>query len=100
MLSKKFIGGFLVTLLTPTIARADGLSQLAAKTFVSGPGSVIVGMVLISIVSWIGQSLVKATNKTQWAAFIDTATTLTFLSMVIGVALLVLHKFLSVAGLI
>jgi flagellar biosynthesis protein FliQ len=78
---------------------ADALTQLATKTFVNGPGSVVVMIVLICLVSWIGQYLIKAIGKGQWAELINVATTLTSLLLVIGVAGKVLIELAKFAGL-
>jgi len=78
---------------------ADPLTELATKTFVNGPGSVVVMIILICLVSWIGQYLVKATGKGQWAELINVATTLTSLLLVIGVAGKVLIELAKFAGL-
>jgi hypothetical protein len=89
----------LLCLLTPTYAHASGVSELARKTFLEGPGLVVMSMVLIGLVSWLGAALLKITNRGQIAQLVETGAVLTCLLMVAGVAWKVLAQLFKFAGL-
>ena len=75
------------------------MAEAAAKVFGPGsPGFVILGLVLLAVVSWVGEWIASAVNKGQLAAMIKTASLIVGVLFVLGVAVELLGKFFALAS--
>lgn len=75
------------------------MGAAAAQVFgPSSPGFIILSLVLLAVVSWLGELLAGAVNKGQIAMMIKTGTTLIAILLVLGVAVQLLGKFFALAN--
>lgn len=75
------------------------MGAAAAQVFgPSSPGFVILSLVMLAIVSWLGELLAGAVNKGQIAAMIRTGTTIVAILLVLNVAIQLLTKFFALAA--
>ncbi|WP_041272375.1 hypothetical protein [Desulfitobacterium hafniense] len=75
------------------------MGAAAAQVFgPSSPGFIILSLVLLAVVSWLGELIAGAVNKGQIAMMIRTGTTIVAILMVLGVAIQLLSKFFALAA--
>ena len=75
------------------------MGAAAAQVFgPSSPGFIILSLVMLAVVSWLGELLAGAINKGQIAMMIKTGTTLVAILLVLGVVVQLLSRFFALAG--